>query len=293
MFKQNESLAKYTTWKIGGAAREVYLPNTVDDLSVFLQSKSHNEPLVFIGAGSNLLVRDEGFDGTVVVTHRLLNALEFVAENEVWVQAGVPLMTLARCCAARGLVGLELLAGIPGTVGGALVMNAGAYGKQIWDFVEKVMVINQAGEIYVRKVEEYNTNYRSVTVFKREWFIAALLRLDCGNAIDSLRLIREKLSERRAKHPLEFPNAGSVFKNPLNDYAARLIEASKLKGYKIGGARISPKHANFIVNENRAKASDVEKLMHHIIDTVTRDHGIRLQREVRILGRTGILEDES
>ncbi len=285
---EDEPLATYTTWKVGGPAKHLYQPADLEDLSYFLSILPPHETVVFLGYGSNLLVCDEGFSGTIILTRGLLNQIKHHEEEKVMAEGGVSLLDLAMFCANLHLSGLEIIGGIPGTVGGALTMNAGAYGKQTWDFIEEVTMINRAGEIFTRQPSDYQIGYRQVNVLPHEWFVSSVFKLTKGNQQESIAAIKETLAKRREKHPLEHPNAGSVFRNPPGDYSARLIEASGLKGYRIGGASVSTKHVNFIVNDQQATARDIDELISHVAAIVKRDHGVRLLREVRRLAKDGI-----
>ncbi len=288
---ENEPLAPYTTWRVGGPAKHLYKPASIEDLSFFLSVIPSSENVVFLGAGSNMLVCDEGFSGTVIITNHLLKNVSQCDENKIYVEAGITLLELAYFGAGLNLCGLDRIAGIPGTIGGALAMNAGAYSSETWDFVDEVKVINRAGEIIVRKPSDYKIGYRSVNVADGEWFVACVFNLTPGNKETYLEAIKQMLAKRASKHPLEFSNAGSVFRNPPGDYSARLIEASHLKGFRIGGASVSTKHVNFIVNDKNATAADIEALIKHVVAVIQQDHGIRLLREVRILTKEGIRID--
>ncbi len=278
---QNEPMSRHTSWRVGGCAERCYRPSDLEDLSGFLKSLPGNEPIEMIGLGSNLLVRDGGIRGTVILMHKVLEELG-EEDGMIHAQAGVACAKVARFSAQRGWRGAEFLAGIPGTVGGALAMNAGCYGGETWEIVEKVEVIGRDGKVKERFPEEYEIGYRSVSRPQGEWFVSAWFRLKPGEG--GMEEIRAMLKKRIASQPLSFPNAGSVFRNPEGDYAARLIESCGLKGKAIGGAMVSPKHANFIVNTGGAKASDIESLILLVQEKVFQDTGISLEREVRIIG---------
>lgn len=280
----NEPLARYTSWRVGGPAERLYIPAGLEDLRGFLSSLDKQEPLVFIGLGSNLLVRDVGVRGTVVLMHAALTGLR-MEDKQVFAEAGVTCAKLAKFAARQHLHGAEFMAGIPGTVGGALAMNAGCHGGETWDVVQQVLTLDRQGELHVRERAEFETAYRHVGMpVADEWFVGAWFSLVTGEASEAEFKIKQLLAKRLATQPLNLPNAGSVFRNPEGDHAARLIEASGLKGYRIGGAQVSEKHANFIVNTGEAKAAEIEALIAHVRDTVEAQHGIRLQQEVRIIG---------
>ena len=285
-----EPMSRHVSWRAGGVADRVYVPADSDDLAVFLRSLAPRETLCFVGLGSNLLVRDGGFRGTVILMHNSHAAIR--AEGAVIrAGAGAACPKLARLAALRQLEGAEFLAGVPGTVGGALAMNAGCYGSQTWDFVRSASTIDRTGTIRERAAGDFVTGYRHVALRggevlgEDEWFIGASFVFAPGDGTRARRRIRELLARRIATQPLGLPNAGSVFRNPEGDHAARLIEACGLKGYAIGGARISQKHANFIVNPGgKALAADIEALIKHARDAVRGKFGIDLLPEVRIVG---------
>lgn len=281
---QNESLARYTSWRVGGIADQLYCPADINDLAEFLKQLPQQEPVRWLGLGSNTLIRDGGIRGTVILTQGLLNNLELKENNIIRAEAGVACAQFARFCARNHLEGMEFLAGVPGTMGGALAMNAGAHGGETWNYVNSVEVLNRNGERHVRLASEYQVGYRSVIGPTQEWFVAGIFQLQAGDAEISKQKIRELLERRKATQPINLPNGGSVFRNPTGDYAARLIEACGLKGFKIGGARVSEKHANFIVHDGEASALDIEKLIDFVKKTVAEVKGIELIQEVHVIG---------
>ena len=281
---ENEPLARYTSWRVGGNADRLFIAENIDDLQAFIKTIDSAEPIEFIGLGSNLLVRDGGVRGTVIVMHQALSELRKDGKY-IYAEAGVTCGKLARFCANQSKQGAEFMAGIPGTVGGALAMNAGCYGTETWNIVHQVLTINRQGISHVRNQSEFIASYRHVEMpFPNEWFLGAWFNLEPGIAEDSMQKIKNLLATRLASQPLNLPSAGSTFRNPHGDYAARLIEASGLKGYQIGGAQVSPKHANFIVNVGDSTAMDIELLIRHIKDTVLEKQGVALQQEVRVIG---------
>jgi UDP-N-acetylmuramate dehydrogenase len=279
----NEPLARYTSWRVGGPADRLYRPVSLEGLKSFLQSLPHGEPVHFVGLGSNLLVRDGGVRGTVVLMHDALTEMSFKGET-VYAEAGVTCAKLAKFAARQHLHGAEFLAGIPGTVGGALAMNAGCHGDETWDVVHRAVTIDRHGVVHERSQVELEIGYRHVSLPGEEWFVAAWFQLHAGEASIAEEKIKALLAKRLATQPLNLPNAGSVFRNPEGNYAARLIEDCGLKGYCIGGAQVSEKHANFIVNTRDATAVDIENLIGHVHMNVLRETGVDLQREVRIIG---------
>jgi len=280
----NEPLAKYTSWRVGGPAQHLYIPENKADLIEFIAGLPAGEPLYWMGLGSNLLVRDGGIRGTVINTRGRLKEMYLADSERVYVEAGVPCAHVARFCADLGLTGAEFLAGIPGTMGGALKMNAGAFGGETWSIVEKVEMINPRGAVTHRDHHEFEVAYRSVKGLADEWFLSAQLKLSKGNSEASQQHIKALLEKRNASQPTNKPTCGSVFKNPPGDYAARLIEACGLKGFAIGGAVVSEKHANFIENRGNASSEDIEALIEHIQTQVQTQFGISLQTEVCRVG---------
>jgi UDP-N-acetylmuramate dehydrogenase len=280
----NESMARYTSWRVGGNADQLYIPEGLDDLQDFLKNLDANQPVYFIGLGSNLLVRDGGVRGAVIIMHNALTELKMDGEF-VYAEAGVTCSKLAKFCVKQAKQGAEFFAGIPGTVGGALAMNAGCYGNETWNVVKSVTTINKQGELNKRDTKEFIASYRHIEMPKAdEWFIAVWLALKEGDTHESTKKMKDLLATRLASQPLNLPSAGSTFRNPAGDYAARLIEASGLKGYIIGGAQVSEKHANFIVNIGDANALDIELLISHIRETVLEKQGVELQQEVKVIG---------
>lgn len=285
----DEPMHKHTSWRAGGAADRAYTPADAEDLAVFLARVPADEPLLFAGLGSNLLVRDGGFRGTVVFLHGALGRIELDGDGLVFAEAGVASPKVARFASMHAFEGAEFLAGIPGTVGGALAMNAGCYGAETWERVAKVQVIDRRGAVMERTPDAYDIGYRHCTLRDAsagdEWFLGAWFRFVPGDGDAARARIKEFLSRRIATQPLSQPNAGSVFRNPAGDHAARLIQSCGLKGHRIGGAEVSTKHANFIVNTGAATAADIEQLIHLVRETVERECAVRLEPEVRIVGR--------
>ncbi len=285
---RDEPLARYTTWRCGGCADRLYKPHDRDDLAAFVAQLPPDEPLTVIGLGSNLLVRDGGVRGTVIVLHPVPGALE-LRDGLVYAESGVASPKVARFAAMHGLAEGEFLAGIPGTMGGALAMNAGCYGGETWRYVVAVEVLTRAGTYERRSPAEYAIGYRSVRRADGSapdgLFTAAWLAFPPGEVELARERIRGLLKRRIASQPLELPNAGSVFRNPPADHAARLIQSCGLKGWRIGGAYVSEKHANFIVNPHgKGSAADVEALIAFVQQTVLSRTGVRLEPEVRIIG---------
>jgi UDP-N-acetylmuramate dehydrogenase len=298
-FLYNEPMKKYVSWRAGGAAQRAYIPADLEDLSWLVRSVPLHDDIHMVGLGSNLLVRDGGVAGVVILLHGVLKKLAIESRTHglppapedvdtalVYAEAGVASPKLARFAANHDLVGGEFWAGIPGTVGGAIAMNAGCYGSETWDRLVQLHTLDRQGLLNERLPDEYVTGYRHVALKhpQQEWFIGGWFRLVRGDGAASRETIKTLLKKRIETQPLGQPNAGSVFRNPPGDYAARLIEACGLKGHRIGDAQVSPKHANFIVNLGQATATDIERLIEHVEDSVETRTNVRLIREVRIIG---------
>lgn len=280
---RNEPMARHTSWHVGGPADVFFTPRDLDDACAFLASLQAETPVMWIGLGSNLLVRDGGIRGVVMDTHNVFAELVRIGDTDVWCGAGVACAKLAKQCVKWGLGPAEFFAGIPGTLGGALAMNAGAFGGETWNHVVKVATLDRRGVRHERAKHEYEVGYRHVSGPAEEWFLGAQLRFEQRESASSAD-IRALLARRKTTQPIGERSCGSVFINPPGDHAARLIEAAGLKGVRIGGACVSPMHANFIVNDGTASAADIERLIEHVREVVERVHGVRLQTEVRIVG---------
>ena len=290
--KHDVPMRKYTSWRAGGTAERMFQPADLDDLLVFLRGLPADEPLYAVGLGSNLLVRDGGLRGTVLMLHGTLGGLHLELDGSVYAEAGVPGAKLARFAALHDMQGAEFFAGIPGSLGGMLAMNAGCYGSETWERVLRVQTVNRYGVVHIRTAADYEIGYRHVVksgdsgsaAEAEEFFIAAWLQFPRGDGESARQGIKALLSKRIATQPLSKPNAGSVFRNPPGDHAARLIEQCGLKGRQIGGAQVSEKHANFIVNTGTATAADIEDLIVEVQAAVEKQTGISLHPEVRIVG---------
>lgn len=287
----DEPLAKHTSWRVGGPADVLFKPADKQDIAVFLKSLPADTLVLWLGLGSNLLVRDGGVRGVVIETHGALSDLQRLGETEVWCDAGVPCAKLAKQCAKWNLGPAEFFAGIPGTLGGALAMNAGAFGGETWRHVVEVETINRHGEIKRRMESDYEVAYRHVHGPQEEWFLGAQLSFAASDA-DGEAEIRALLARRKETQPIGEPSCGSVFTNPPGHHAAKLIESAGLKGFRLGGACVSTKHANFIINEGSATAADIEQLIAHVKQTIQQQYGIELTPEVRIVGETAARESE-
>ena len=277
-------MARHTTWRCGGAADCVFAPHSIDDLSTYLAGLEADVPLTWLGRGSNVLVRDGGMRGVVIQLSEPLS--EIVLEPpRVRAEGGALCARLAALTAAAGFAGLEFLAGIPGTVGGALAMNAGAAGSEVWEFVESIETVDRQGARHQLSAGQVRFGYRFADIPAGHGVVAGRFLLEPSeDPAQPEHRLRELMDRRRATQPVSLPNGGSVFRNPPGGHAARLIEEAGLKGFRIGGAEVSRTHANFIVNEGEASAADIEQLIGHVRQAVEDHSGVRLELEVRILG---------
>jgi len=281
----DEPMSKHTSWRLGGPADRYYIPVDLVDLQYFLAGLEPDIDILWIGLGSNLLVRDGGFRGQVIAPLNSLKEIRLQPDGLLYVESGTSCAKLAKFCQKQGLDGADFFAGIPGTIGGALAMNAGAFGGETWSMVEQVVMIDRAGKLVERSPAEFEVDYRHVGLPQQEWFAAARFRL-AARAPGVPSNIRQLLQQRNATQPIGLPSCGSVFKNPEGKHAAQLIEAAGLKGYCLGSACVSEKHANFIISNSDTTASDVEALIGHIRDTIASQFGVSLETEVRIVGET-------
>ena len=282
--KKDEMMSRHTSWKVGGPADRFYVPADEDDLVRFLAALAQDEPVTWIGLGSNVLVRDGGIRGTVISSSGMKDSLVLLSGNRVRAGCGTACAKVARFSAKSGLTGAEFLAGIPGSVGGALTMNAGAFGSETWSIVERVETVTRAGVREARTAADFAVGYRQVDLAHDEWFLNAVFRLDKDADAGAEARIRELLARRAETQPTGRFSCGSVFRNPAGDFAGRLVEQCGLKGCAVGNAQVSEKHANFIINDGGAKAADIETLMLQVQATVAEMTGIRLVPEVRIIG---------
>lgn len=280
-----EMMSRHTTWRVGGPADVFYTPADNDDLAVFIGSLNSDEKIYFLGLGSNLLVRDKGIRGTVIsLKGSGLAEIEMLDDTRLQVGAGVSCAKLARFCHRNNLINGEFFAGIPGLLGGALAMNAGAFSGETWRQVRSVTSIDRQGVLHTRTPDEYEVAYRSVKGPQGEWFVGATLEFEKGDGEQAALQVKQLLEKRANTQPTGLPSCGSVFKNPQGCFAAKLIEDCGLKGYKIGGAEVSPKHANFIINADNATATDIEALIEYVQKTVKMETAIELKVEAKIIG---------
>ncbi len=279
----NEPMSKHTSWRLGGPADMYFRPDSLAALRDFLRGLDDDAPVYFTGLGSNLLVRDGGIRGVVINPLKALGTVARLEDGRVEAGAGVACTAFARRCAAWGLGPSDFFAGIPGTIGGALAMNAGAFGGETWDRVVEVDTIDRQASIRTRDRSDYEISYREISAPKDEWFVTARFAFDSGDEFN-LDRVRALMRERQDKQPLGLPSCGSVFRNPPGHFAAQLIESAGLKDYRIGGAVVSDKHANFIINTGDATAADIEALIAHVRSVVEARHGVLLDLEVHIVG---------
>ena len=281
---RNEPMAQHTSWQVGGPADELFMPSNLQELADYLRSVPKQTPIFWCGLGSNILVRDGGIRGVVIAPQKLFNRIEQLDDCMLRAEAGVSCASLARFSARANLSGIEFLAGVPGTIGGALAMNAGCHGGETWPHVAAVELIDRQGKLSTVPHSEFVYGYRYVALPEDHWFVAGHFALEPGSKASSLQTIRELLDYRSATQPINEPSAGSTFRNPPGDYAARLIEACGLKGYELGGACVSSKHANFIVNQGNASAQAIEQLIYYVQAEVKRQQNVELILEVKIIG---------
>ena len=283
-----EPMSRHCSWRTGGTAERFFEPADASDLIEYLRHTDKNESITWIGLGSNVLIRDGGLEGTVISTTKTLNDFRWLNSNTLYVECGTPCAKVAKEAVKMNAAGGAFLAGIPGSIGGALAMNAGAFGAEIWMLVDSVQLVARDGATSERLKSSFETSYRSVDLPTDHWFISAVLRFEQNTEKFGDSEIRELLTRRNAAQPTGKASCGSVFKNPPGDYAGRLIEDAGLKGRRRGGCCVSDKHANFIVNDGRATAADIESLILEVQKTVSEKFDSKLEPEVRIIGQMPI-----
>jgi UDP-N-acetylmuramate dehydrogenase len=284
----DEPMDRYTSIRVGGKADVLVCPQSVEALRrVILYCRSCNKPFLPVGNWTNLIVRDGGYRGVIISMKRLQSVTwDMGRKGSVLVsaQAGVSLAEVVRMAARDAFTGMEFCSGIPGSIGGAVIMNAGAYGKEIRDVIQEVTLMNERGEIVKRKKKELSFEYRKLNLPEETIVVGAAFSLEKGDPVEIRERVAEILEKRRQKHPLEYPNAGSIFKNPKSKPAGQIIEEAGLRGVRIGDAKISEKHGNFIVNLGNARAADIVALIDLAKKKVREQMGISLETEVRIIG---------
>jgi len=287
----SEPLKKYTSLQIGGPVDYYFEPvDKEDGMNIIGYLQKQDVPFVAIGKGSNLLVSDEGFHGAVVNMESSLKSI-YAEGPRIIAEAGVTLIRFVDFCIKHSLKGVEMLAGIPGTIGGAVIMNAGAYGSEISNYLIDAEIIRK-GSIVVLKKDEIGFSYRHVSLQSDDVVLSASFQLPTGNSSELMKIRNDLILQRNKKHPVNLPNCGSVFKNPTGTPAAKFIEEAGMKGTKSGNAQISEKHANFIVNLGGASSGDVIDLIIEARKTVQEKFGIKLELEVKILGFTDDIKKE-
>ena len=281
----NEPMASHTTFRIGGPADYFVMPETVEELANVLKlCKEENTPYFILGNGSNLLVGDKGFRGVVIQLYKNFDGLS-VEGTKITAKSGAMLIRVAKEAGKAGLTGLEFASGIPGTIGGAMVMNAGAYGGEMKDVVTSVTVLTKDGDIKTLSGDEMNFRYRGSVVEDEGYIVLeAVMELKEGN-LEEIQARMDELSvQRRTKQPIEYPSAGSTFKRPEGYFAGKLIQDAELRGYQVGGAQVSEKHCGFVINVGGATAADVMQLMQDVSDKVMEQFGVTLEPEVKRIG---------
>lgn len=283
---RNEPMSKHTSFKIGGDADIFITVNSISDLTKVIEVLNNfNVPFFVIGNGSNLLISDKGIRGAVIKLGGEFSNIELVDDNTIECGAGVLISKLCSFACQNSLSGLEFAYGIPGTAGGAVFMNAGAYGSEMKDVMLSAKSLTFSGEIINRSAEEMELSYRK-SIYRQvdEIILSAKLELKKGDKLHIKEKMNEFIARRKEKQPLEYPNAGSVFKRPVGNFAGTLIQTCGLKGKKIGGAMVSEKHSGFIINTGNATCEDVVNLIDHIKATVFEKSNIALECEVEIVG---------
>lgn len=283
--KVDEPMKNHTTFRVGGPADFFIVPETKEELQAAVMCcKKSSLPYYIIGNGSNLLVSDKGYRGAVIQIYKAMNQVS-VEGNVVTAQAGALLSIVANRALDAGLTGFEFAAGIPGTLGGACIMNAGAYGGEMKDVLKEVVVLTKEGEFLTLKADELELGYRTSIIAKKQYVVVeAVLCLESGDKTEIKGKMDELREKRVTKQPLEYPSAGSTFKRPEGYFAGKLIEDTGLRGFQVGGAQVSEKHCGFVINKDQATAADIDELMHQVSDKVEAKFGVRLEAEVKRLG---------
>lgn len=283
--KENISLHKYTTYKVGGKANYFAEPSNLAEIQEVLQwRKKQNLPLFILGKGSNLVVSDSGFEGLILYFGRSFKKIQ-IDGTQIYAEAGALLHSLVQKSVNQGLVGMENLGGIPGTIGGGVYINAGAFDQELDQSITKVTSITCDGDIKVRSTAECGFGYRHSNFFQlNEIILSAEFALNQSEIEKAKNQFNHTLQKRKGKQPLEYPNAGSMYKRPPGTFAGKLIQEANLKGFALGGAQISPKHANFVINANNATSQDIYDLSEEVKNQVLENSGIELEKEQIFLG---------
>ncbi|MFG6384367.1 MAG: UDP-N-acetylmuramate dehydrogenase [Lachnospiraceae bacterium] len=279
-----ESMSKHTTFRVGGPAEYYVRPSRKQIKSVLKLCKQFEIPWMIIGNGSNLLVGDKGIQGVVIELGKMADTIT-VKENCVIAEAGALLSVVAKYAASHRLTGMEFASGIPGSIGGAVVMNAGAYGGEIKQILKRVTVLTEEGEEKELSLEELDFGYRYSCISNKNYIVLeAELQLEKGDLQEIEQKMTKLREQRIAKQPLEYPSAGSTFKRPQGYFAGKLIQDAGLRGYQVGGAQISEKHCGFVINKEQATASDIRQLISDVQDKVEKQFCVRLEPEVKFIG---------
>ncbi len=281
----NEPMKKHTTFRVGGEADFFVTPKTIEEIQkIVALCQDMDMPYYILGNGSNLLVGDKGYRGVIIQIYKEMNNI-CIEGNEIKVQAGALLSKIGSAALEAGLTGFEFAAGIPGTMGGAVVMNAGAYGGEMKDVLKDVTVLTPEGEVFILTKDELELGYRTSIVAKKNYIVVeATVSLEKGDK-DAIKARMDELrTQRTTKQPLEYPSAGSTFKRPEGYFAGKLIQDTGLRGFQVGGAQVSEKHCGFVINKDNATAADVLELMNQVSAIVKEKFGVELEPEVKRLG---------
>lgn len=282
--KTDEPMVQHCTFRCGGNAAVYVVPGSIDEVvEVVKACREENQKFMILGNGSNLLVRDEGYDGVMVEIGSRVGDIDIIGEDIV-VEAGAKLSTTAQAAMESDLAGMEFAYGIPGNVGGAVAMNAGAYGGEMSQIIKSVTVLDESNEVKTLTLEELELGYRSSRIQREKLIVLqARLGLEIGSAGEIAMVMQVLMQKRRSKQPLEYPSAGSTFKRPEGHFAGKLIEDAGLRGYRVGGAQVSEKHCGFVINYDNATASDIIQLMKDVQNKVKDQFGVDLEPEVKIV----------
>lgn len=282
--KQKESMAKHCTFRCGGEAEIYIAPGSIEELIQVIEvCRESNYPYMVIGNGSNILVRDEGYQGAIIEINNRISSIDVIGE-EIVADAGAKLSAVAITAYENDLAGFEFAHGIPGNVGGAVVMNAGAYGGEMKDVIQWVKVLNNAGEIETIEAKDLELGYRTSVIAKKSMIVLQMcIGLQIGSMGEIGEIMQVLMEKRRFKQPLEYPSAGSTFKRPQGYFAGKLIEDAGLRGYRVGGAMVSEKHCGFVINYDHATATDVLQLINDVKAKVREQFGVELEPEVKII----------
>ena len=287
--KKDEPMKSHTTFRVGGPADYFVTPQTAEEVAKVIEACTQEKvPYYIVGNGSNLLVSDKGYEGVIIQIYKQMNQVKVEGAQihaQIHAQAGALLSMIAKRALDAELTGFEFAAGIPGTLGGACVMNAGAYGGEMKDVLKSVTVLTDKGEVKTLAKEELELGYRTSVIAKKDYIVlSAVIRLENGKK-EEIKAVMDDLKEKRiTKQPLEYPSAGSTFKRPEGYFAGKLIQDAGLRGFQVGGAQVSEKHCGFVVNKDQATAADVMNLMNQVSDKVYEMSGVRLEPEVKRLG---------